>query len=167
MCNTTQTWSDIMTRIFRFRWTKPLKPNWPCFDRRSHRCYEKGGDKQHTVIWLCVTCWDCCVAVLLAFKHCLCLWKKISMSALLIPDRHTTDFSVSFWDYLHCGSTLGVPVPFETCVHTLKCHKMSEPSARRSSMSLQRKKVKQHNAAMLTKRGTSEDAEHTLYVQVQ
>lgn len=47
------------------------------------------------------------------------------MSVLLIPEKQTTDFSVSFWDYLDSRSTLGIPIPFEMCVHMLKCQKMS------------------------------------------
>ncbi len=47
------------------------------------------------------------------------------MSVVLIPEKQTTDFSVSFWDYLDSRSTLGIPIPFEMCVHMFKCQKMS------------------------------------------
>lgn len=72
------------------------------------------------------------------------LWKRSACLWYWSPERQTTDFSVSFGDYLHSGSILGIPVSFEMCVHMFKCHKMSLQSTQSSSMSLQRKKVKQH-----------------------
>lgn len=50
---------------------------------------------------------------------------KSSMSVVLIPEKQTTDSSVSFWDYLDSCSTRGNPIPFEMCAHMLKCQKMS------------------------------------------
>lgn len=47
---------------------------------------------------------------------------------VLIPGKQTADFTVSFGDYPDSRSTLGLPIPFETCVHMLKCQKMSRQS---------------------------------------
>ena len=63
-------------------------------------------------------------------RLCACVYlelscRKSSMSVLLIPQKQTTDFSVSFWDYLDSRTTLGILITFEMCGHMLKCQKMS------------------------------------------
>lgn len=71
------------------------------------------------------------------------------MSVVLIPEKQKTDFSVSFWDYLHSRSTLGIPIPFEMCVHMLKCQKMPLQSTEELDATAEGKRLNNTNIALL------------------
>lgn len=89
---------------------------------------------------------------------CVCRYLKLSCgkssaSVALIPEKQTTDFSVSFWDYLDSCSTWDISVQFEVYVHMLKCQKMSGQTTQRSLTSLLRGKQRLNNTntALLTR----------------
>lgn len=81
-------------------------------------------------MWSKILIWALCQSLNLhwIFSYLELSRGKCSISLILIPEKQTTDFHVSFQDYLESYFTVGITVPIEMCSLMLKCQKMASQS---------------------------------------